>query len=125
MGTRGLFLQLTNACAKQNKVICASGATPRIEWMFRNHEVSYKTVEEESHVKAQLQSNSNSSSGSSSNSCDRILLFVTVQEALEFCENVLIHQKLYCKRNKHPLLLAGNTSPLLRPLSGPKNSNSN
>jgi len=87
--TRGCFLQLVKLCAKQDIVVCASGVTPRIEWMFRTHGVAYKTSEEGTAVAARLQSKAASKS---SQSCDNALLFVSVQDALEFCENAILHE---------------------------------
>lgn len=52
--TRGCFLQLVKLCAKRGIVVCASGATPRIEWMFRSHGVSLDDLEEENTAKATL-----------------------------------------------------------------------
>jgi hypothetical protein len=48
-------------------------------------------VEEEARVEAQLQSRTTAGQQDSSTKCDRVLLFLTIYEALEFCENVLIH----------------------------------
>jgi anti-anti-sigma regulatory factor len=87
--TRGCFLQLVKMCAKRDILVCASGMTPRIEWMFRSHGVSIDTEEEEDAVHARLLSRENYSKPSS---LESILLFVTVQEALEFCETALIHR---------------------------------
>jgi anti-anti-sigma regulatory factor len=87
--TRGCFLQLVKMCAKRDILVCASGMTPRIEWMFRSHGVSISTEEEEDAVRARLLSRQNYHRPSS---LESILLFVTVQEALEFCETALIHR---------------------------------
>jgi anti-anti-sigma regulatory factor/CRP-like cAMP-binding protein len=87
--TRGCFLQLVKMCAKRDILVCASGVTPRIEWMFRSHDVSISTEEEEGAVIARLLSRQNFHKPSS---LENILLFVTVQEALEFCETALIHR---------------------------------
>ena len=83
---RGCFLQLVKLCSKQGIVVCASGVTPRIEWMFRTHGVSFRTAEEGQVISARLQS-----SGSKDVPCENILMFVSVQDALEFCENVALH----------------------------------
>ena len=87
--TRGCFLQLVKMCAKRDILVCASGMTPRIEWMFRSHGVSINTEEEEDSAIARLLSRQNYHKPSS---LESILLFVTVQEALEFCETALIHR---------------------------------
>jgi CRP-like cAMP-binding protein/anti-anti-sigma regulatory factor len=88
--TRGCFLQLVKMCANRGIIICASGFTPRVEWLFRTHEVSFRATEEEDTVKAQLQSRGESAL--SQVSLEHILLFVNLQEALEFCETSLLHK---------------------------------
>jgi CRP-like cAMP-binding protein len=91
--TRGCFLQLVKMCAKRGIIVCASGLSPRMEWMFRSHGVSHKTLDDEEQFKAHLLSrNRNSPRGGRTKSVpvEVSLLFVTVQEALEFCETALI-----------------------------------
>jgi CRP-like cAMP-binding protein len=98
--TRGCFLQLVKMCAKRGIVVCASGATPRIEWMFRSHSVSIDDLDEENAAKAKLLSRRRFTSrpgemtrdDDSSSPLEQILLFVTVQEALEFCETNLLNR---------------------------------
>ena len=80
---RGSFVQLAKMCGKRGIVICATGANPRVEWMMRSHEVSYGEEEEEA-VKASLLKES---SGTRS---EKVLLFLTIFEGLEFCENLLV-----------------------------------
>ena len=87
--TRGCFLQLVKMCAKRDILVCASGLTPRIEWMFRTHSVAFSTGEEEETVKARLLSRGKHQR---QDALETILVFVTVQEALEFCETALIHR---------------------------------
>ena len=87
--TRGCFLQLVKICAKQGIIVCASGVTPRIEWLFRTHGVAYPTNLESSEAKARLCSQSH---GANKPSCENALLFVTCEDALEFCENALLHE---------------------------------
>jgi SulP family sulfate permease len=90
--SRGCFLQLAKACAKKNIVVCAAGATPRVEWMLRSHDVAYD-MEEEARVEAKLQARADTPGRlREAVTCDRVLLFLTIHEALEFCENVLIHE---------------------------------
>ena len=92
--TRGCFLQLVKMCAKRNIIVCASGSTPRIEWMFRSHGVSISTAPEEEAFKARLLSRNPGARKRRSppnTPVEKLLLFVTVQEALEFCETSLIH----------------------------------
>lgn len=86
--TRGCFLQLIKICSKQGIIVCASGVTPRIEWMLRTHGVGYATNEEASLVKAQLQSNLTGDVPKVENA----FLFVSVLDALEFCENALLQE---------------------------------
>ena len=95
--TRGCFLQLVKLCSKQGIIVCASGVTPRIEWMFRTHGASYKTAGEGQAVSARLQS-----SGSKDVACENLLMFVSVQDALEFCENVTLHD--YKQKRQMPVI---------------------
>lgn len=98
--TRGCFLQLVKLCAKRDIVVCASGATPRIEWMFRSHRVSIEDLDDENEAKAKLLSRDkhhhhhhhHHRRDEDHAPLDKILLFVTVQEALEFCETMLLHR---------------------------------
>jgi CRP-like cAMP-binding protein len=96
--SRGCFLQLAKMCAKRDMIVCAAGANPRVEWMLRSHDVAHD-VEEEARVEAYLQSRT---AGQDSTKCDRVLLFLTIYEALEFCENVLIHDLKADKATKRP-----------------------
>lgn len=86
--TRGCFLQLVKMCSKRGIMVCASGASQRIEWMFRIHDVSISDLDEETSVKGKLLSQEERQSAKES--LEKILLFVTVQEALEFCETSVI-----------------------------------
>ena len=78
---RGCFLQLAKICAKRSIVICASGAHLRVDWMLRSHDIACTYgIEEE--VQAQIS--------------NKIILFITLDEALEFCENRLLSElRLY------------------------------
>lgn len=84
---RGCFLQLAKMCAKRGIVVCATGALPRVEWMMRSHDVAY-TIEEEEQVKQSLLD-----AESEVEETEKVILFLTVYEGLEFCENLMI-QKL-------------------------------
>eukprot|EP00980_Cylindrotheca_fusiformis_P030448 scaffold24824_cov147-Cylindrotheca_fusiformis.AAC.2 len=86
--TRGCFLQLVKMCSKRGIMVCASGASQRVEWMFRSHHVSIADSDEETTVKGKLLSQQERQSAKES--LENILLFVTVQEALEFCETSVI-----------------------------------
>jgi len=84
---RGCFLQLAKMCAKRGIVVCASGALPRVEWMMRSHDVACAGVEEEEGVKQSLLD-----AESEVEETEKILLFLTVYEGLEFCENLMIRK---------------------------------
>ena len=78
-------------CSKRGIVVVASGATPRIDFMLRSHGASF-TSEEEDAVKEKVYNESDNPAARVSDIIDRIILFMTVHEALEFCEATLIHQ---------------------------------
>ena len=78
-------------CSKRKIVVVASGVTPRIDFMLRSHGASYPLAEEET-VREKVYTNSDVSVSRASDIIDRIILFMTVHEALEFCEGTLIHQ---------------------------------
>jgi hypothetical protein len=82
---RGCFLQLVRICAKRGITVCASNASVRVEWMLRSHDVAYD-LDEEQRIKHQQ------SLRAENLEATRLLLFVTIHEALEFCENALIHK---------------------------------
>ena len=86
--TRGCFLQLAKMAAKKDITVCASGLSPRIEWMFRSHEVAFDTAEDEGKEKAELIDPRKRVSDDEEH--ERILLFTTAAEALEFCESLLL-----------------------------------
>jgi hypothetical protein len=86
--TRGCFLQLVKMCTKRGIIVSASGASQRIEWMFRSHDVSMSDLDEEQSLKGKLLSPEDRKDAKQS--LEKILLFVTVQEALEFCETSVI-----------------------------------
>lgn len=78
-------------CSKRGIVVVASGATPRIDFMLRSHGASYPAAEEDE-VRDKLYNNTDLSGPVVSDIIDRIILFMTVHEALEFCEDTLIRQ---------------------------------
>lgn len=88
---RSCFLQFSKMCHKRGMTVCASGATPKIEWMLRSHDAAYSSQEEEDSIKGQLQS-MDRAGRSAESLTDKILLFFTTHEALEFCEASLIHE---------------------------------
>ncbi|KAG7342971.1 sulfate permease family protein [Nitzschia inconspicua] len=87
--TRGCFLQLAKKATKKNILVCASGLSPKIDWMFRAHDVGFHTAEEEEAAKAKLLS---ADKKESRKVPDKILSFVTAAEALEFCETLLLRR---------------------------------
>ena len=79
-------------CSKRGIVVVASGATPRIDFMLRSHGASYPADEEEQ-VREKVYSHTDEVSvPAASDIIDRIILFMTVHEAMEFCEATLIRQ---------------------------------
>jgi len=63
--------------------VVACGASVRVEWMLRSHDVAY-SVEEEFRIKER------GPDGQVPEDSERLLLFVTIHEALAFCERGLI-----------------------------------
>jgi len=94
--SRGCFLQLAKMAAKRKMTVCVAGACPRVDWMLRSHGATYEVTEEE-RIKAQLLQTRISTpltreSVDPAVNCERILMFLTIHEALEFCENKLIRE---------------------------------
>lgn len=85
---RGCFLQLAKLAKNKGITICACGATVRHEWMLRSHEAAYDNLEEEEVVKSRYVNNGRPRLETS----ERILLFLTIHEALQFCENAVVEQ---------------------------------
>lgn len=79
------FLQLAKLCEKRGVFLFAAGALPRVEWMLRSHEVSFKSEEEVQWKKTMLSNQDKQSSG-------KVVLFETLFEALEFSEKLLIQR---------------------------------
>eukprot|EP00571_Detonula_confervacea_P008034 CAMPEP_0172316884 /NCGR_PEP_ID=MMETSP1058-20130122/29856_1 /TAXON_ID=83371 /ORGANISM="Detonula confervacea, Strain CCMP 353" /LENGTH=901 /DNA_ID=CAMNT_0013031315 /DNA_START=50 /DNA_END=2755 /DNA_ORIENTATION=+ len=82
------FLQLAKLCEKRGILLCASGAIPRVEWMLRSHNVAYE-LDEEIDVKNDMLSNPDSK-----RTHGKLILFLTIFEALEFSERLLIRRVL-------------------------------
>jgi hypothetical protein len=92
---RGCFLQLAKICARNNVLLCASGASARIDWILRSHEIAY-AVEKEEEMKNQI-----STTGlRPDDEHDKILLFDTLYNALEFCESRLLSE-MHAKSSKY------------------------
>jgi CRP-like cAMP-binding protein len=86
---RTCFLQFSSMCSKRGIVVCAACATPRQDWVLRSHGVSY-SVEEQEFVQAKILEDC--VRGNFKHQSEKILLFLTTHEALEFCETALIRQ---------------------------------
>lgn len=82
---RGCFLQLLKIAQKRGIIICVCGTSIRIEWMLRSHHVAYE-LDEEDLVKEQFAIQNPEAK------TERILLFLTIHEALQFSEKALVLQ---------------------------------
>jgi hypothetical protein len=71
--------------------------------MLRSHDVAYE-LEDEQRIKNQHSEHDESLEST------RLLLFVTIHEALEFCENALIHKM--CQLNSNHRRILSNSSIL-------------
>ena len=71
--------------------------------MLRSHDVAYE-LEDEQRIKNQHSEHDESLEST------RLLLFVTIHEALEFCENALIHRM--CQLNSNHRRILSNSSIL-------------
>mmetsp|Transcript_6361 Transcript_6361/g.11332 ORF Transcript_6361/g.11332 Transcript_6361/m.11332 type:complete len:791 (-) Transcript_6361:482-2854(-) len=80
------FLQLAKLCEKRGILLCACGAIPRVEWMLRSHDVAYD-YDTEISIKNDMLSNQNNNLRHG-----KLILFLTVFEALEFSERLLIQK---------------------------------
>lgn len=87
--TRGCFLQFAKMATKKQIVVCVSGLSPKIEWMFRSHEVAFETEKEEELQKSKLLQTTKLTTGK--RKLEQILIFTTAAEALEFCETLFLH----------------------------------
>lgn len=104
---RTCFLQLSTSCSKRGIVVCATCATPRLDWVLRSHGVSYSITEQED-LKAKILLDCEGGRRNAKMESDRILLFLTIHEALEFCESALIRKYARGGRESSSLsLMAG------------------
>jgi hypothetical protein len=94
---------LVRICAKRGITVCACNASARVEWMLRSHDAAYD-LENEQRVKHQHSIRAENLDST------RLLLFVTIHEALEFCENALVHKMGRGNNNQPRSLLNSNTS---------------
>ncbi|KAL7521590.1 hypothetical protein ACHAWX_006272 [Stephanocyclus meneghinianus] len=83
------FLQLAKLCEKRGIFLCAAGVLPRVEWMLRSHRVAFKFDEEVEIKKSML---SNDDGHWKQPVFGKLILFMTLYEALEFCERSLIRR---------------------------------
>ena len=88
---RGCFLQLAKMCSKRNIIVCATGLHPRIDWMLRSHDVAHSEEEEEK-VKQQIHESARNGSSYNNDDLQKLFLFMTIYEGLEFCENIWIER---------------------------------
>ena len=96
---RGCFLQLAKRAAQKQIIVCASGLSPKTEWMFRSHEVAFESATAEEHEKALLLDATKSKRVEKE--VERILIFRTAAEALEFCETRLLHDINGISKSRH------------------------
>eukprot|EP00560_Eucampia_antarctica_P002050 CAMPEP_0197835464 /NCGR_PEP_ID=MMETSP1437-20131217/25812_1 /TAXON_ID=49252 ORGANISM="Eucampia antarctica, Strain CCMP1452" /NCGR_SAMPLE_ID=MMETSP1437 /ASSEMBLY_ACC=CAM_ASM_001096 /LENGTH=795 /DNA_ID=CAMNT_0043440917 /DNA_START=504 /DNA_END=2891 /DNA_ORIENTATION=+ len=97
---RGCFLQLAKMCAKRGIIVCASGLHPRIDWMLRSHDVAHSQDEEEK-IKKSIHQNAQSGYLYENENLEKLFLFMSVYEGLEFCENIWIER--FKTRSSSPL----------------------
>jgi len=86
--SRACFLQLAKMCAKKGVCVCASGANSRVDWMLRSHDAAYPEGEE-GRVRAEMYAEGKQTARDHKDEA-RILLFESVYEALQFCEDKII-----------------------------------
>jgi hypothetical protein len=85
---RSCFLQLAKMCSKNGIVLCAAGVNRRVDWILRSHDVSF-TSEEEQIVKGLMLNPLETVS--SPVPSGKLILFNSINECLELCENQLIY----------------------------------
>ena len=88
---RSCFLQLAKMCSKNGMMLCAAGANSRVQWVFRSHEISY-TSDEEDVIKG-VMLNPFDRVRSNPLPSGKLILFTSVNECLELCETQLIHEQ--------------------------------
>eukprot|EP00804_Cyclotella_cryptica_P022108 CCRYP_011586-RD/>CCRYP_011586-RD protein AED:0.09 eAED:0.09 QI:247/1/1/1/0.36/0.5/12/380/966 len=77
---RGCFLQLAKMCAARRIVVCAAGQNGRIDWIMQTHDCA-------NHIDAEEMT-----SGSFDKN-QKIILFDDLNDALQFCEKILVAEK--------------------------------
>lgn len=112
---RSCFLQLAKICSKNGILLCACGTNGRVNWILRSHEVAY-TNDEEEIIKAFMldpQTNINIPIPTG-----KLILFSSINECLELCENQLLCEFKQSNLVKPPILGSRGSKPDLRSLSG-------
>jgi len=102
---RTCFLQLAKMCAKNGIVLCAAGANRRVDWILRSHDVSYDAQEEDRVKGLMLNPVEDFTRAVPSG---KLILFSSVNECLELCENQLIYELEQVNLSQPPKL--GRTS---------------
>lgn len=86
---RSCFLQLAKKCCKHGVVLCACGANSRVDWILRSHDVAYQREDEESLKNFMLYPLDNINTTVPTG---KLILFSSMNECLELCENQLIYE---------------------------------
>jgi len=74
---RGCFLQLAKVLSRRSITVCAAGANSKIDWIMQTHDTA-KHFDVDSLACGLIESN------------DKIILFEDLDEALQFCEKILV-----------------------------------
>lgn len=101
---RGCFLQLAKMCSKRGIIVCASGLHPASDWMLRSHDVAHSQHEEDIIIES-IHTHAKSGNIHKVENLDKLLLFITVYDGLEFCENIWIER--FKARSSSPMLSLG------------------
>lgn len=91
---RSCFQTLSKMAIKKGISIFACGASPRVDWMLRSHGASYETDEAEKAME-RLRRQTRDVLRLSEHPADKIIMFLTSYEALEFSESLLINEIHY------------------------------
>ena len=88
---RSCFQQLAKICSKHGILLCACGANSRVDLMFRSHDVSYSCKEEKKLKELMLDPLNTVTDYVPSGG--KLILFPSINECLELCENELLIRK--------------------------------
>ena len=105
---RTCFFQLANMCSKNGIVLCATGVNRRVDWILRSHDVSYTSEEEEIVKSLMLNPLEPVTSPVPSG---KLILFSSVNECLELCENQLIYEYEQSNLMEPPKLRKSTSTP--------------